>query len=337
MTTINQNTFSDENPQAGGPLLSVIIVNYNGLSFLAPCLYALSRNVLCPHEIIVVDNNSSDGSSEYLAEAWPKVRLIQSPENLGFAKGNNLGAEFAQGRFLLLLNNDTEISASLQPLLDYFSDHPDTAVVGGRLRNPDGSIQASVGYDHTPLRLLFTWMLLRTCSWFSGWQIHERRPEFYHHSHQEVHWVSGAFLCIRRRTWLELSGFDPDIFMYVEDADLCFRVRKHGEKVAFFAGADTCHFEGSGKKGMTGHALMATIDSYRLVLAKQHGRLLRNLTCTGLAVIFFARAILYFLLGMMRRDPISGGKAGFYMQGAARALWGTPRSVPVRFTRGVMP
>ncbi|MDP3564343.1 MAG: glycosyltransferase family 2 protein, partial [Methanoregula sp.] len=188
--------------------LSVIIVNYNGLSFLEACLQALSRNVSCPHEIIVVDNNSSDGSSVYISKVWPDVRLICSPDNLGFAKGNNLGAEYARGRYLLLLNNDTEILEALQPLLDYFEDHPDTAVVGGRLRNPDGSIQASVGHDHAPFRLLFTWMLLRTCAWASSWQIFERRPEFYQHTHREVHWVSGAFLCIRRRTWQELAGFD---------------------------------------------------------------------------------------------------------------------------------
>ncbi|MFH0783867.1 MAG: glycosyltransferase family 2 protein [Pseudomonadota bacterium] len=336
MTTMSQNTFNDESLHVGVMLLSVIIVNYNGLSFLETCLNALSRNISCRHEIIVVDNNSSDGSSEYLVEVWPEVRLIRSPENLGFAKGNNLGAKHARGRFLLLLNNDTEILEPLQPLLDYFEAHPDTAVVGGRLRNPDGSIQASVGYDHTPLRLLFTWMLLRTCSWFSSWQIYERRPKFYQHTHREVHWVSGAFLCIRKRIWLELAGFDPDIFMYVEDADLCSRVRKRGEKIAFFAGADTCHFEGSGKKGMTGNALMATVDSYRLLLAKQHSRLLRNLTCGGLALIFFARAMLYLLLGMMLRDPVSKGKAGFYMRGAGRLLWGAPQNVPVRSKRGEM-
>ncbi len=303
-------------------LLSVIIVNYNGLSFLEKCLQALSRNLSCLYEIIIVDNNSSDGSREYLLNSWPNIRLICSQNNMGFAKGNNLGAQHARGRFLLLLNNDTEILQPVQPLINYLKKHQDTAVVGGRLRYPDGSIQASVGYDHSPLRLLFTWMLPRTNTWFIGWQIHERRHVFYQCDHPEVHWVSGAFLCIRQSTWRDLSGFDNDIFMYVEDADLCCRVRKRGEKVAFLAEADTCHFEGNGQKGITGNALISTIDSYRLLLRKQYGRLTRNLTCTGLACIFLVRAGLYLVMGTVIRDPAMNNKAGFYFRGAGRLLWG---------------
>lgn len=305
------------------PLLSVIIVNYNGRAFLEACLQSLSRNMSCPRsEIIIVDNNSSDGSREYLLSAWPEVRLISSPDNLGFAKGNNLGAASARGKFLLLLNNDTELLGSLRPLLDYLEDHPDTAVVGGRLRNPDGSIQASVGYDHSPLRLLVSWSLPRTCTRFGSLKLYERQLEFYQYDHQEVDWVSGAFLCIRHHTWLELSGFDRDIFMYVEDADLCYRVRKRGEKVAYVAGADLCHFEGGGQKGKSAHALLTTIDSYRLILAKRHGGLVRDLTCAGLAVIFLVRAGLYFLAGAARHDAVSRNKAGFYLRGVARLLGG---------------
>ncbi|MBU1567459.1 MAG: glycosyltransferase family 2 protein [Proteobacteria bacterium] len=303
-------------------LLSVVIVNYNGLAFLETCLRALSLNVSCPHEIIIVDNNSSDGSREYLTKVWPDVRLICSPHNSGFARGNNLGAENARGRILLLLNNDTKILEPLQPLFNYLEDHPDTAVVGGRLRNPDGSTQDSVGYDHTPLRILFSWILPRTFTCCSSWQLYEKRPEFYKQNHHDVHWVTGAFLCIRSSIWQELKGFDQDIFMYVEDVDLCRRVRERGGKIAFIAGADTCHFEGGGKKGLSGHALMATIDSYRLLLAKQYGSLIRNLTCVGLSVIFLVRAILYGLSGAIRRDPVNKGKAGFFFKGAQRLVTG---------------
>jgi hypothetical protein len=217
-----------------------------------------------------------------------------------------------------------------QPLLDYLEVHPETAVVGGRLCNPDGSVQASVGYEHTPFRLLLTWMLPRTCTWFSGWQIHEKRPEFYQHSHHEVHWVSGAFFCIRRRIWQELSGFDRDIFMYAEDSDLCRRVRERGGKVAYVAGGDTCHFEGGGKKGMSGHALFATCDSYRLLLKKRYGSLIRNVTCAGLALIFLVRALLYQLSGVINHDPLITGKSGFYIRAAGRLLWGSTPSFPDR-------
>lgn len=305
-------------------LLSVIIVNYNGRIFIEACLQSLATYLSClQHEIVVVDNNSADGSREYIAAAWPAVQLIRSSDNIGFAKGNNLGAASARGRFLLLLNNDTQLLGPLQPLLDYLEAHPDTDVVGGRLRNPDGSIQPSVGYDHSPLRLLVSWCLPRTCTCFGRLKLYERQPEFYQHDHHQVDWVSGAYLCIRRRMWQELSGFDREIFMYVEDADLCYRVRKQGGKVAFVASADICHFEGGGRKGMSGHALMATIDSYRLILAKRHGRMVCDLTCAGLAMIFLVRAGLYFLVGRVRHDPVTGNKAGFYLQGAGRLLRGS--------------
>jgi GT2 family glycosyltransferase len=328
MTTMNAGPFGKESENVDTLLLSVIIVNYNGRSFLEECLRSLYRNLSCPHEIIIVDNNSSDGSREYLSETWPDVQLVCSPDNLGFANGNNFGADQARGRFLLLLNNDTQLLEPLQPLIDYLETHPDTAVVGGRLRNPDGSIQTSVGYDHSPFRLLFTWSLPRTFTFFGSWKIYERRPEFYQYSHDEVHWVSGSFLCIRRRTWKDLSGFDREIFMYVEDADLCYRVRARGEKVAYIAGADTCHFEGGGQKGMSGNALMSTIDSYRLLLKKRHGGLIRNLTCVGLALIFLVRSGLYLLSGLIHHDPVQSSKAGFYLQGAGRLLWGWRASSP---------
>ena len=314
---------NEESGNSTEPLLSIIIVNYNGRKFLEGCLQSLAAHVSgLPHEIVIVDNNSGDGSREYLSAFWPEVRLIGSPDNLGFAKGNNLGAASARGTFLLLLNNDTQVLGSLQPLLDYLEAHPDTAVVGGRLRNPDGSIQPSVGYDHSPLRLFVSWSLPRTCAWFGSLQLYERNPGFYHGDHQEVDWVSGAFLCIRRCAWQDLGGFDRDIFMYVEDADLCYRVRKRGGKVAYIANADIRHFEGGGQKGKSGHALLATIDSYRLILAKRHGVMIRNATCGGLAVIFLVRAGLYCLAGAMRRDSLSSNKAGFYLRGVKRLLLG---------------
>ncbi|MBU0663465.1 MAG: glycosyltransferase family 2 protein [Proteobacteria bacterium] len=312
--------------------LSVIIVNYNGQPFLETCLRALSQNLSCRYEIIVVDNNSDDGSQDYLSKTWPGVQLICSPDNLGFARGNNYGAEQARGRFLLLLNNDTKMLEPFQPLLDYLDTHPDTAVVGGRLRNPDGSVQSSVGYEHTPYRILLSWMLPRSCAWFSGWQIHEKRPEFYEQTHQEVDWVSGAFLCIRRRIWKELSGFDRDIFMYCEDSDLCRRVRERGQKVAYVAVGDTCHFEGGGKKGMSGHALFTTCDSYRLLLKKRYGSLIRNLTCAGLSLVFLVRAVLYLLSGTMSHDLSVKTKAGFYLRAAGRLLSGNIRSLFDRST-----
>ncbi|PIE58726.1 MAG: hypothetical protein CSA33_02170 [Desulfobulbus propionicus] len=302
-------------------VLSVILVNYNGKSFLDACLRAINRHVPVPHEVLLVDNNSSDGSCDYLKNTWPKVRLIQNKENLGFARGNNLAARDAQGQYLLLLNTDTEMLDSMLPLLEYMEKHPETWIAGGRLRNPDRSVQPSVGYDHTPLRILFSWIAPRTCTFFPRLQLHEKRPSFYTMDHQNVDWVTGAYLLIRRNAWERLGGFDPKIFMYVEDVDLCRRAKEHGGTIAYIAAGDTIHFEGGGKKGLSSHALLSTIDSYRLVLTRRQGTIISTITCSLLALIFFCRAGVYWFTGTLFKNPLHRKKAVAYWEGTWRALY----------------
>lgn len=311
---------STAQPEKESVVLSVIIVNYNGLKFLDSCLDSIQRNLSLSHEIIVVDNDSTDGSVEYLRERWPGVITIKSGENLGFAKGNNLGVSSASGTFYLLINNDTEVRESLDPIVGYLEQNQQVGLVGGRLRNPDGTIQPSAGYDHTMGRLWFTWMVPAHLPFLNGWQLFENRPQFYDQTHHEVDWVSGAFMCIRKSIWNEVGGFDPDIFMYVEDEDLCCRIRSLGYNVAFYAGCDTTHFEGGGAKGLSAHALSATVDSYRLLLKKRSGTLYRAITCTGLAAIFMIRACLYRLTGILRSDGVNKNKAKFFFLNAKRLV-----------------
>ena len=314
-------THPEKNQYASDSIaVSVIIVNYNGLHFLEKCLDSITGNLGLEYEIIVVDNDSADDSVRYLRESWPGVRVIASKENLGFARGNNLGADAAAGRYFLLVNNDTQVTEALDPIVLYLEDNPQTGIAGGRLRNPDGTVQPSVGYAHTPWRLWFTWLMPEHMPFLSSWQLFENRKEFYQCTHPEVDWVSGAFMCVRADVWRELGGFDPDIFMYVEDEDLCCRSRASGYKVAFYAGCDTTHYEGGGAKGLSGHALAATVDSYRLLLKKRSGRVVRGITCAGLAVIFLIRAALYFVTGVLKSDSVNKNKAKFFFLNAKRVV-----------------
>ncbi len=144
-------SFNNNNGDLAEITLSIIIVNYNGRIFLQKCLQAVVRNVSCVHEVIVVDNNSQDGSREYLSLEWPDVRLICSDDNLGFARGKQPWRRVCSWQISVAAQQYTEMLQPVQPLVEYLDAHPDTAVIGGRLRNPDGSIrQASVGYDHNP-------------------------------------------------------------------------------------------------------------------------------------------------------------------------------------------
>jgi GT2 family glycosyltransferase len=126
------------------PELSVVIVSWNARSFLEECLDSLSRGVSRTCEVTVVDNASSDGSSEMVAERFPWVALIQAGENLGFAKGNNLGINRSRGKYIALVNSDVKVlSGCLDQLTAFLDQHPDVGMVGPRIMYGDGRLQSS--------------------------------------------------------------------------------------------------------------------------------------------------------------------------------------------------
>ncbi len=275
-------------------LLSVIIVNYNGKHFLEICLYSLIHALgQISYEIIVVDNASQDGSAEFLETQFPAVRLVKSAINLGFTGGNNLGAQSAQGRYLLLLNNDTQCTNDLSALLRILDDTK-IGVVGCLLTYGDGRLQLSVGYEHTPLRIVLSWLGISAL--FD--QVHsfarmQADPAFYRLEHAAVDWVSGACLLTRRDLWLQLEGLDDEFFMYCEDVDYCRRVRDLGYRVAFSPQTTVIHYEGAGKPGIVEMALLRTARSYLIYTNKHFGSGSRMIVGVLLGLIFWLRALVY--------------------------------------------
>jgi len=139
------------------PQLSIVIVNYNGHRFLADCMKSIRRYVRCDHEVILVDNASTDGSVHYIATHFPTVRLIESAVNTGFTGGNNIGVRAANGELVLLLNNDTKLLGSVDDAVAEFN-HANVGALGAHLFYGDGRNQTSVGYEHTPLRIVLSWV-----------------------------------------------------------------------------------------------------------------------------------------------------------------------------------
>ena len=137
--------------------LSILIVNYNGRDFLGPCLESIRKYVAVPFEVIVVDNASHDGSVDYLIKNYPDVRVIASQVNTGFSGGNNLAARDATGRYLLLLNNDTVVCSSIDPLIHLMELNEDAGVLGCRLSYGNGKQQESIGYKPNVLSLVCSW------------------------------------------------------------------------------------------------------------------------------------------------------------------------------------
>lgn len=230
-------------------MLSIIIVNWNSKDYVRKCLVSLERHCSVDRQIIVVDGASFDGCGEMIAAEFPNVTFIQSPENLGFGRCNNLGLRHATGEFVLFLNPDTEIHpGALEALLAVAVADPSVGLVGARLLNTDGSLQtSSVHALPTPLnRALDSDFLRRLLPhsrlWANVAALPTDRPV-------DVAAVSGACMLLRRETCVRIGGFCPDYFMYAEDMHLCWDVAKLGKRIVYQPAAVIVHHGGGASSG----------------------------------------------------------------------------------------
>ena len=222
--------------------LSIIIVSFNARAYLEKCLDSLLHHPpRCTHEIIVVDNASSDESPE--AAESRGVRVIRSNENRGFAAANNIGIRASQGKNLLLLNNDTRVPpGALDALLDELARRPSVAVIGPRLVDGSGRAELSFGANLTPLTERRQKRLVHGIA--SGNPEAIRQVEAMTRQEQRPDWVSGACLLVRRADAEAVGLLDERYFMYTEDADFCAAIRARGRGVLFVPTVEVTHFKG---------------------------------------------------------------------------------------------
>ncbi|WP_417070247.1 glycosyltransferase family 2 protein [Niveibacterium terrae] len=295
-------------PQVSGdpaPRVSVIVVNYNGLGFLADCIDSIERAFeQLSFEIVVVDNASCDGSQQWLRERADIVYL-ESPENLGFTGGNNLGALHARAEKLLFINNDTRVESRLDGLIDLLDD-PTVGIAGCRLLYGDGRQQFSIGFDHTPIRIFLSWLgLERFHRMPSLFRRQETDPSVYRQAKRDCQWVSGACFAIRADVWRRLEGFDTRFFMYCEDVDLCLRIRQFGLRVVYSPQARVTHFEGAGKSWVGPAALRRSACSYLLFVRKHYGAFRVIALSLALGSLFLIRALAFALVACIRRPGLA--------------------------------
>lgn len=227
--------------------LSIVIVNYNTRELLASCIHSLVKHISqVAYEIIIVDNASTDNSIrrvKALAEKYP-LKFIRNKDNLGFGRANNKGIAIAKGRYVLLLNSDTVIEKNIFPeMLDWMDENRNIGVLSCTLLNPDHTNQGTGGSFPTLFRV-FNWMFFiedlplidRLIKPFHP--VHGNSP-FYKGStggtqvELDRDWVTGAFMLIRSKVLSQVGAFDPDYFMYTEEVDLCFRIKKAGYLIAY--------------------------------------------------------------------------------------------------------
>jgi GT2 family glycosyltransferase len=223
--------------------LSVIILNFNTKNLLRDCLSSvLQQTQGINFEIIIVDNGSTDGSVEMIEELRIKnkgLRIIKNKKNLGFAKANNQGIRKAAGDYVFLLNSDTFLKKnSLLKLVEFAKDHPQAGGVGPRLLNKDGSKQPSVAPFFT-LPRVFLWLLTGDRFLFSS-------PD----TTRQVDWVMGAALLIKKEVFKKTGLLDEHFFMYLEEVEWCYRLKKAGWQIWFYPGAEIFHLvRGSSPEG----------------------------------------------------------------------------------------
>lgn len=225
--------------------VSVIIVNYNTRDITLQCLRSLFQNTNSVEmEVIVVDNASEDGTPQYIRQEFPQVRVVESHENLGFGKANNLGNNYATGKYLFFLNSDTIVIRNIVYLFfDFMENHAEYASCGGNLLDKYGTNAVSHGRFPS---------LLQEFSDI-GFSIFYRN--FYRNKlavgqciycgdYRNVDYISGADMFIRKEVFDSLGGFDKNIFMYYEETDLYYRMNKKGLKSCLLPYAVLIHLEG---------------------------------------------------------------------------------------------
>jgi GT2 family glycosyltransferase len=223
-------------------LISIVTLNYKKPDLTISCVTSLweqyesefRANIM---EVIIVDNDSQDDSVSRIREEIKKkkfvnMHVIANPVNSGFGVGCNTGAKTAKGKYIIFLNNDTVVKdGGLVKMAQYCEEHEDVAILGGQLRNFDGSLQASTGKFYTPY--------YATLLMIGGQRIGllDKSPS----EIKKVEWVKGGLLLIRKDAFEKLKGFDEKIFMYTEDMELCYRAHQMGMGVYFYPDVRVLH------------------------------------------------------------------------------------------------
>jgi len=223
--------------------LSIVIVNTNTSDLLRQCLQSVFDNTKdIEYEVIVVDNNSNDGSVDMITAQFPNVKLIQNDRNLGFSASNNRGFEISSGRYLLALNPDTVVVGNaLASMVTFMDAHTEAGACGCKLLNADGSLQPSWENFPTVLSEIFYNTPLN--------KVFSHRKKRESSGVYDVDWVSGACLMVRRETMNEVGVFDERFSpIYSEETDWCYRIKANGWKIYYLPEPQVIHLWGQTTK-----------------------------------------------------------------------------------------
>ncbi len=286
--------------------ISVVIVNWNTVDLLDECLWTLREHgdtAAGQLEVVVVDNGSTDGSRELLADRWPEVVLIANDDNVGFCRANNQAIEATARPYLLLINADAQLtSGCLATLCERMVSDDRIGIVAPRLVYGDGRFQRWTAGKAPSLGSVASYLfvldrLSGRVPAFTGTYLGYDTTEAF-----EPDWVSSACFLVRRAMFDAIGPLDPNIFVYMDDVELCQRATDGGWRVWYEPAATCIHLMGQSTKRKTGAASPEALRAFNRYFERQHGprqtTVLRTLQAGG----FGLRVAAYGATGAVTRD-----------------------------------
>jgi len=283
--------------------LSVVIVSFNVRKFLEECLHSLYKTIKdIQFEVFVVDNQSKDGTVQMLKTEFPNVNLIVNQENVGFVKANNIAFKKSTGKYILMLNPDTVIvQNSFRKTIDYFEQHPKIGAIGCKMLNSDRTLQPSC-YNFPSLREIFG-------LYFLGNRIFNSLKKINYDKTQVVDFVRGAFMAINRQCLEEIGLLDENFFMFAEESDLCYRMKKTGWKVVYMPDIEIIHHRGKSTEQVSDKMYLQRIRSLIYFFQKNYGKsnmlLLRIIIFFGVGLRLLLRKLIEMRNNILHRETIS--------------------------------
>ena len=283
--------------------LSIIIVSWNTKEFLLPCVRSVFENEQgISREVIVVDNGSQDGSGNEVKKTFPSIHLVENQKNMGFAKAVNQGLQKASGRYILLLNPDTQMKGgAIDRFVSFMDSHSGTGVAGAQLLNSDGSKQNSIANFPSLATELLNKRLLR-------WLFPKRFPgkERNYPEPVEVNSVIGACMMVRREALDQVGSLDEDYFLFLEETDWCYRMKKAGWKIYHVPQTEVIHFQGKSAETDKKRSRVEYFRSRYHFFKKNRGSGLCFILVVGLMVRLLVESIsmtfaCLFTVGMVKR------------------------------------
>ena len=281
-------------------VLSIIIVSWNVCDYLVDCIESILKNCrLLQYEIIVIDNASTDGTVDLIKNKYPGLILIINDTNKGFAYANNQGIRQARGRYLLFLNPDTIIKPdAVEKMLTFLEQNKDVGAIGPRLLNKDLTIQHSVRTFPTFRGALYRHTILRYFGLFKNHHEKWRMKDFKSDRLTDVDQLMGAAILAEKDLVLKMGGFDERFFMYYEEADFCYRIKKAGYRIVYFPDASIIHLGGKSARQIPFRKKIMAIRS----LLRFFGKHRNKSAVAGFAIFFLPLFIIREILELPVRS-----------------------------------